>query len=565
MTVADFVTRLAARHGDREAVVGPDRRLTYHELDAESRRWARGLLARGVGKGTRVGLWLGNGADWVMIWAALARIGAVPVPLSTFFKERELAEVARHADLQGVICHHSFLGEHMLLRLGGAFPELHRRAAPESGFAPLRAAPFLRWIVALGADAEDLPGWASPASWVTSAASDPGFDDDLLAEVAAEVHPTDVGLMIYTSGSTAAPKGVPHTHETVMAKTHHLRDMLGIDGSTRSYTASPFFWVGGLTMSLLPVLAAGGTQVCTDRFDAGEVLRLIEVERITRAVLYPHHLDAMLGHPDLGRYDRSSLRDADPRLQVGSAAADTAVPPPDALHIGLGMTETFGGYWWGRFDADPTPRARAGARALALRPGERRTPPLDVMQPGVELKVVDDAGRPVADGERGEILIRGTCLTPGLHKLARAAQFDADGFYRTGDEGEVDGRRVHFRGRLGAMIKTAGANVAPDEVADALRTLDGVAEAYVVGLPDAVRGQVVAAAVVPRPGVSLDAERLRAALHERLSAFKVPVHIVFLAEDEVPWTASHKVRVSALAQLIEGRVNRSDPLSSTVH
>jgi acyl-CoA synthetase (AMP-forming)/AMP-acid ligase II len=215
------------------------------------------------------------------------------------------------------------------------------------------------------------------------------------------------------------------------------------------------------------------------------------------------------------------------------------------------MTETFGGYWWGV----PDPPS-----AVPLQPGERRPPPLDRLQPGVELKVVDPEGKPVPDGGRGEICIRGASITPGLHKADRSATFDADGWFHTGDEGEVDGVRVRFRGRLGDMIKTAGANVAPPEVVAVLATLPGVAQAFVVGLPDPVRGQVVTAAVVPEPGVELDPVAIRTELHRELATYKVPAHIVVLGEDDIPWTASHKVAKAALAALLAERVAGTGPV-----
>ena len=134
----------------------------------------------------------------------------------------------------------------------------------------------------------------------------------MLAEVEAEVRPGTEAIMIYTSGSTSDAKGVPHTHGVVMRKVHYLVGQLGIEPGTRSYIASPYFWVGGLTMSLLPVLDSGGTQYCTDRFDAGGFLRLVEAERLRKAVLYPHHIQSLLAHPDFATTDRSSLRDAHP-------------------------------------------------------------------------------------------------------------------------------------------------------------------------------------------------------------------------------------------------------------
>ncbi len=537
LTTPTWFRALAERHGDAEAMVDSRHRLTYRQLDEQSAVWARGLLARGVGKRSRIGLWMGNGVEWLVSFAAVTRIGAVAVPLSTFFKGAELARVVRHADLQGLVVQQPFLGEDMLARLESALPELAGREGPTFAVA---SAPSLRWVVAVGPGDPRHP-WAAPLGWLRSGAGDPRFDARLLAGAEAEVDPDDEAIMIYTSGSTADPKGVPHPHRTVLTKTHYLREWLPLADGTRSFGASPFFWVGGLTMSLFPVLDGGGTQYCTDRFDAGEFLAMLGREHFERAYLYPHHVNALLEHPEFATTDRTSLREADPRL-LSRPPADR---PPDQLLIGLGMTETFGGYWWGRpgSQADTTP----------LRPGERRPPPLDVVQPGVELKVARPDGTPVEDGEIGEIRLRGSCITPGLHKLAHEQTFDAEGYFCTGDRGQVAGDQVYFRGRLSDMIKTAGANVSPAEVAAALRAIEGVEEAYVFGRPDALKGEVVVAAVVPEAGHELDVEAVRSALRGQISAFKVPVRIGVFSVDEIPWTPSHKVRGALLAELVDER------------
>jgi len=543
VTVGEWVRALAAAYGDTEAVVGPRGRVTYTELDARSAVLARGLLARGVGKGTRIGLWLGNGADWVVSFLAVARCGAVAVPLSTFFSDAELAAVVRHADLAGVVVHPEFLGEDQRDRLARSLDGLDRCGPPPWAIA---AAPHLRWVLCLDQEAETGgPGraWAVGAGWLRAGSALAGFDDQLLAQAEAEVFADDDAIMIYTSGTSAMAKGVPHSHRGMLEKIHYLREWMGVADGVRSYIASPFFWVGGLTMSLFPVLDGGGTQFCTDRFDAGQVLGLIADERVERAVLYPHHVNALLEHPDFAATDRSSLREGDPRVLVAGAARPS---DPEALRIGIGMTETFGGYWWGR--ARPVPGEPP------LRPGERRPPPLELSQPGVEIKVVDPDNRPVADGEIGEICLRGTSVTRGLHKLPRDSVIDPDGWFHTGDRVLVDGPRLWFRGRLGDMIKTAGANVSPSEVVGELRQVDGVADAYVFGLPDPVRGQVVVAVVVPQAGRSLSADRIRAALKDRLSTFKVPAEIVFFDEREIPWTASHKVRTARLVELAAERL-----------
>ncbi|HEY1278971.1 MAG TPA: AMP-binding protein, partial [Acidimicrobiales bacterium] len=306
-TLAAWFPALSAEYGDDEAIVGEGRRLSYRALDAEARQWAARFIALGVGKGARVGLLLGNGPTWLSVFSAVTRLGAVAVPLSTFFTPAELAYVVRHADLHGLVVHGSFVGRDQLAEVATAFPGLARGTGRA---LRLDDAPFLRWIGVTESDGS-VPAWA-----VDLKDADITEDGGVLDAVAGDIDPGDPALMIYTSGSTATPKGVPHTHGAVMTKTHYLRAMFELEPGVRSYIASPFFWVGGLTMSLFPVLDAGGVQLCTHRFEAGDVLGLIERERPSRAVLYPHHIAALLDHPAFTSTDRSSLRSADPQLRA---------------------------------------------------------------------------------------------------------------------------------------------------------------------------------------------------------------------------------------------------------
>jgi acyl-CoA synthetase (AMP-forming)/AMP-acid ligase II len=195
------------------------------------------------------------------------------------------------------------------------------------------------------------------------------------------------------------------------------------------------------------------------------------------------------------------------------------------------MSETFGPFSWGS----------GGAGVIA---------PMQDVQPGLEARVVDKDNRPVADGDTGEIVLRGRCVTPGYYKRPRSVGFDADGWFHTGDRGQVDGASIHFLGRMTEMIKTSGANVAPAEVVDALLALDGVREAYVLPLPDRVRGERVAAAVVLEAGSDLDAETIRAQLKKDLSPFKIPTTIAFFKSEAIPWTPTFKVRRHELTTMI---------------
>jgi acyl-CoA synthetase (AMP-forming)/AMP-acid ligase II len=282
-----------------------------------------------------------------------------------------------------------------------------------------------------------------------------------------------------------------------MTKVHYLRDMMRFDEHTVEHATMPFFWVGGLVMHLLSALETGATVVCTPRTSFG-------------------------AHEVIG-----NAAQGDETIEVASGMK--AEPS-------LGMTETFGMYAWGH-------EGKGGHSEIAA--------PMDFFQPDMDVAVVDEAGAPVGDGARGEILVRGVSVTRRLHKVERLDVFTPDGFYRTGDEGLVDGERIHFTGRIGDMVKTSGANVAPAEVERALIGLPEVEFASVVGVDDAQRGQVVAAAIVVRAGNELDPASIADRLRSELSPYKIPRrYLVLSSMDEIPMTPSLKVSKRDLATLI---------------
>jgi acyl-CoA synthetase (AMP-forming)/AMP-acid ligase II len=524
-TVGQLVRAAAGAYGERTAVVGSGVRLSFSELDERSRRLALRLVRRGVTKGAHVGISFGNGPDFVVALLGVTRIGAVAVPVSTFAPGRELRRLLRHADITGLLTARSVVGVDQVDRLTSAVEGLRAARTPTLA---LTEAPNLRWIEVAGGDSGELPAWATHEddTWLDVAAG-----DDLLDALEADVHPSDTALMIHTSGTTADPKGVPHLHDTVCFRAAYLAERMQYREGERTYTSQVLFWIGGLVMSCFTCLASGGTSIWSERFDAGDVLALIEHERVERLVIYPHQVEQLLQHPAFASTDRSSLRVADPRLVAGEPEA---LLTPEGHRMALGMSETFGPFSWGS----------AGDGVIGA---------IEDVQPGLEVRVVDEANVPVGDGGTGEIVLRGRGLTPGYYKRLRSSAFDADGWFHTGDRGRVDGGAIHFLGRMTEMIKTAGANVAPAEVVDALLALDGVREAYVLPLPDAERGELVGAAVVVDPDTAVDADAIRDALRRDLSPFKVPARIAFLRSEEIPWTPTFKVRRHELVDLIAER------------
>ena len=504
-TFPELIRSAAAAYGDAVAITleteTGSESATFTDLDQQSAQLARGLLARGVGKGARVGFIFGNGPGFATALAAIARIGAVAVPISTMIRANELIRVLRQSDVQGLIVQRTMLGKDLVARLTDALPEL---AGQTCGALRLPRVPYLRWIVSSGAD---LPAAVAPMAWLTE--GDVG--EDVLREVESEVHPTDQMIEIYTSGSMALPKGVRHLHGAVMARSHWLARMLGVKQGDERPAQLPMFWVGGLMLSLLPEWEQGAVTVCTERtlshsrFAMGSVLAEEDLQRIKG-------------------------------------------PQP---WWGLGMSETLGPYGWGdEFRV----------------PGRPVCAPMDHFAPGYDIRIADEDGRPVSNGEVGEMQVRGLAVAPALHKIDRAEHYTPDGYLRTGDlclvEDRADGRRIHFVGRGGDMIKVSGSNVSPAEVEMELQALDGVHSAYVVGLPDRERGALLVAALVPRDGAMLDLPAIEARMKAGLSSYKVPRAWVKFTRDEVPLLHSNKVARREIARMVAERLKDTAICSS---
>jgi acyl-CoA synthetase (AMP-forming)/AMP-acid ligase II len=502
-----FLRDVVARFADHPLVVANGERITYGDAEARSRRLACGLLADGITKGTRVGILMPNGIDWVVTWLAAARIGALVVPINTFYQVRELAHVLRHADVEQLLMHPRFLKHDYLERLEAVTPEL----AAADGRRPLRLAsmPFLRTVRVWGGCER---GWARGGSEELErlAAATPAIDDRFFAAVESEVRPADWLTIVYSSGSTAAPKGVVHSHGTVVRHAQTMAGVYELEPGDRIYSPMPLFWVGGFVISLLAPMHAGACLLTEGAFEAGRTLDLLEAERATVVLGWPHFAQSMAEHPSFARRDLSSVR----RGSLWQVLPEHLRPKdPQLRSNSLGMTETCGPHTVGD-SREELPESLRGAFGRAV--------------PGVQHKIVDpETGETLPRGELGEICVRGYSRMQALYKVEREATFDADGFYRTGDSGYFDADGwLFFRGRLGEMIKTGGANVTPAEVEAALVELPGVSEAYVAGIPDADRGQVVAAAVVPSAGQDVTSAALLDRLRSAISAYKIPRHIL---------------------------------------
>ncbi len=530
-TSGELARRCAERSGDAPFVVLGDERLTYAEADARSAALAKGMLVSGVGKSSHVGLLAPNGLTWVVAWLAATRIGALVALLNTYGQTRELGRGLRHADVAHLLTVESHLGHDYLARLEAAAPGL---AGQRHEHLLLPSHPYLRsvWTWA--------PGGASDRGWSGAvedlAARGAAVPDEVLAEVEAEVHPADPMIMVFSSGSTADPKAVVHTQGATIRHAHNLNQMRDLRPDDVIYTPMPLFWVGGLSFSLVAAMHAGASLVFEERFEPGATLALLERERVTQVLGWPHMGKALADHPTWRERDLSSIR----------SGAATALPapgdrrPPGPRATSLGMSETLGPH---TFEEDvPLPLDKEGSFGRPV--------------PGVEHRVVDpETLDDVAPGEVGEVWVRGYPVMLGLHKRERADTFTADGWYRTGDAGHFDADgHMFFAGRLGDVVKTSGMNVTPREVEAALEEQSEVALAIVTGIDHPDRGQDVVAAIALSPGATLDAEVARERLRTELAAYKVPRHVaVFASQADLPQLDSGKVDRRRLAQILGER------------
>jgi acyl-CoA synthetase (AMP-forming)/AMP-acid ligase II len=515
---------------DGEFLVTDDERLSFADADAASLQLADALLASGVGKGTRVGILFPNCAQWLISWLAAARIGALTLPLSTFAPGAELARLLRHTDAQLVLMGRSIAGRDLVERLQDGLPGL---AASGPAIA-LADAPFLRRVCV----------WPScDRPWSSEWPSAPETAAPLASSAEYEVRPADDLVLVTTSGTTATPKSIVHTHGSLVRHAYILARHRGVTSSDRIYSPMPFFWVGGLTMVVLQALSTGATILTQDVFEAGKTLGLLERERATFVSCWAQASRAMADHPDFAARDLSSIR--------GGTMAE-ALPPqqrpsaPDLMPNMLGMTETGGPHTMAEVPDTPLPPELRGSFGIPLP---------DV----VEHRVVDVAsGVELPGGEEGEIQVRGPIVMDRLYKSERHEVFTVDGWYATGDRGWFDDSgHLHFTGRANAMIKTAGSNVSPAEVESVLNSMPDVLHSFVVGLPHPVRGEVVAAAVVPRHCARLPVETIVAHARSNLSTFKVPTVIRVLTEDELPMLPTGKVdRAGLVAMLTESTSGR---------
>jgi len=525
-TLPQLLDRSVEAHASRTALITLEERWSYRDLSERVDRLSRSLAARGVGKGSRVGLLMENGPDWIALAFAATGLGAVLVPISTFSKQDDLAYQLRHGDVGQLFLSARFLKNDYLSALRAIAPELEREAAAA---LYAEALPALRRVVVRGA--EELP--AGCESWQAFEAAGEGVPEAVVRGLREEVDPEDECYLLYTSGTTARPKGVVQVHDAVARNGWRIGDYQAIDADDVVWFYFPLFFSAGCINVMLGTLSHGASLILQSSFEPGLALELIEREKATTWHLWTHTLKELTEHPDWKTRDHSLLH-------KGTGPFDVMLggPPEDGLGgVNMyGMTETCTAFSCTRAD-EPLP-------VRLTKQGQ--------LMPDNEMKIVDpDSGERLPDGEEGEICVKGPAVLRRYYKVDPATTFDSEGFFRTGDLGHIDSDgQVNFNQRIKDMIKTGGINVSPADVEAKLVQMEGVDAAHAFPVPSADKGELVGAALVMAPGHDLDDDEIAAYCAEALPGYKRPGAFLLLREDQVPMTGSGKVQKAVLRDLL---------------
>jgi fatty-acyl-CoA synthase len=513
----DANLRLAvARFPDREALVDvhAGRRFTYRQVDAAVEELARGLLARGIAAGDRVGIWAPNCAEWYLVQYATARIGAILVNINPAYRTHELEYVLRQAAIGTLVSAVSFKTSDYQAMIAEVRPGLQA----------------LRDVVFIGDE-----------SWDALLADGAGVEDGEVAARSAALSFDDPINIQYTSGTTGFPKGATLSHHNILNNGYFVGEGMSYTEADRICVPVPFYHCFGMVMGNLAATSHGACVVIpAPAFEPAATLQAVQDERCTSLYGVPTMFIAELALPDFPTYDLTSLRTG---CMAGSPCPVEVMKRVIAeMHMAevticYGMTET-----------SPVSTQTRKDDSLELRTGS-----VGRVHPHLEVMVADpDTDRPVPRGEPGELCTRGYSVMIGYwDEPEKTAEVLRRGWMHTGDLATMDENGyVNIVGRIKDMVIRGGENVYPREIEEFLYTHPDIVDAQVIGVPDEKYGEELMAWVRLREGAALDADALREFCTGKLAHYKIPryVHVV----NEFPMTVTGKVRkVEMRARAVE--------------
>ena len=525
-TLGDLLVAAAERSPDQIAIAFPERRHTYDELVAKAVWRARSLRGLGIGPGDHVGILMPNAVEYAEILFGVAFLGAVSVPMNARYKETELEFVIENADLD-ILLTTDLVAEHV------DFVDLLGRSLPGIADAgdrfrlELAAAPRLRSVVVMGTSHPD--GMLSQNDFESVAV---GATADEVHDLRSRVASRNVCIMMYTSGTTAHPKGCQLTHEALVRSAKAMsRSRFLLTRSDRFWDPLPMFHMSAI-LPMTAVVDAGATFLSLTHVEPGAGIDQIVAEQPT--VLFPSFptlTAALVHHPRWPEVDVSAIRIVN-NVGAPEMLREFQAAYPGAVQVSAyGLTEAAGIVSFNDLTDSLEQRLTTCGKPF----------------PGIEIRVVDPAtNEPVVTGVRGEITVRGYCLFEGYYRdpLSTAKAMDADGWLHTGDFGSLDeDGRISYHGRLKDMLKVGGENVAALEIESFLSTHPSVKLVQVVAAPDARYDEVPAAFVEVRDGAAVTADELIEFCNGKIAGFKIPRYVRFVTEWPISATKIQKYRL----------------------
>ena len=503
-----LVDRASREFGSTEAISDGDVSLDFAELGQQIREAAGALVASGVKRGDRVAVWAPNSWEWVVAAMAVFRVGAVLVPVNTRFKGREAAFVLKKANVKLLFTVVGFLGNDYVSDLRDSGEKVDS----------------IDDIVVLRGDV--LEGTVSFRDFLNRN-TDVDFKE--AESRAAAVSGSDLGLIMFTSGTTGVPKGVMVEQGPIIRGFSHYARELGMRQGDRMLIVNPFFHAFGFNGAINPCFIHGATMLPHPIFDVPSVLQRIQDEQVTVFPGPPAIFQGLINYKNLADYDTSSLRSA--VTGAASIPVETVVDMRERLGFdtvvtAYGMTETHGLVTICAADDPPDVVANTSGKAL----------------PGIELKLLDDDNQEVEQGEPGELLVKGYAVMRGyLDEPEQTAEtIDEDGWMRTGDICVMDAQGyIDITDRKKDMFINGGFNTYPAEIESTMLEHPAVGQVSVIGVPDERLGEVGAAFVVAAPTGPPDMDELAAWCKKEMANYKVPRY--FWLIDELPLNPSNKV------------------------
>lgn len=498
-TLGDLLVKAAQRYDDNDMLIFPERRVTYTQINDMAYRRARALIAAGLRPGCHVGILMANCIEYVEYLMAVQLIGGMAIPINARYKASELAYVLENADIDLVVTHDQ-VSEY------ANFAQLIQEALAE------KHGPRLQHLVMIGEPAE---GFVDDVAFLESGES---VSINQVDEYRVGVSVRQPAIMMYTSGTTANPKGCPLNHEVLVRNGINMnRSRYFLESNDRFWAPLPMFHMAAI-LPLMCCMDAGAALLSMQHIEPGLSLKMMEEEKVTVAFpSFPTIMQDLLNHPDFEKTDLSNLK----RLNN--------VAPPDLLQ---------------RFQEALPQAVQTGAYGLTEAGGviafnhpdeslEQRLHTCGKPMPGLLAKIVDpDTLEEKAAGEQGEILLKGYSVFDGYYNAAEKNQEAfVDGWFRTGDLCAINAEGgIEFHGRIKDMLKVGGENVAALEIESFLLTHPSVLMAQVIGVPDDRLSEVACAYIELHHGESMTAEDLIAYCKGRISSFKIPRHVRFVSE-----------------------------------